>query len=104
LTILLREITVDTTNGRRQGGITSGPEIRVCFEVGAEFTAQALLVIEPDQDLTTVLGTVQNALLVLQHLILICQWCEHGDQQGPVQLIANGKAITTTIEGKIHTV
>ena len=56
---------MDTTDGRRQGGITPGPEIRVCFEVGAQFTAQALLVIEPYQDLTTVLGTVQDALLVL---------------------------------------
>ena len=43
-------------------------------------------------------------MLVLQDLIVVRQGREHGHQQGSVQLIANGKAITTPVHGKIHAV
>ena len=81
LAIVLSQITVNTLDRLRQGAITLGPEILVRLQGGTQLTAQTLLVIEPYQDVTTVLRTVQDALVILGGFVPIRQRCEHGHEQ-----------------------
>jgi len=80
LAIVLSQITVDTLDRLRKGAITLGLEILVRLQGGTQLTAQTLLVIEPYQDVTAVLRTVQDALVILGGLVPIRQRCEHGHE------------------------
>ena len=102
LAIVFSRITQNAFGRFRQRAIILAGQVLLRLQIGPQFTAQTLVVSEPNQDVTALGGTFEDRFALIIEFVVVGQRCNDRDEQRTVLLIPDRELIAATIEVEQH--